>query len=176
MGFGDSRRIFPRNSPLLWYHPRLYDPGRGTFDIEAWGECFSHRRARQWKDASIGQAYYGIGVYIHCIDTYYVSGILAYMRFPLFDLPIEWDEAKNRTLIRTRGVSFQEVLLAMEDERNILDMFTHPNVKAYPHQVMLVVKINNYACAVPFVQDEKKVFLKTIYKSRKLNRIYLSNK
>ena len=98
------------------------------------------------------------------------------MRFPLFALPIEWDEAKNRTLIRTRGVSFQEVSLAIEDEKNILDMFAHPNVRAYPHQMMLVVKIKNYACAIPFVQDGKKIFLKTIYKSRKLDRIYLSNK
>ena len=97
------------------------------------------------------------------------------MRFQFFDLPIEWDEAKNRTLIRVRGVSFEEVVMAIEDAENVLDLFPHPNAKAYPHQMMLVVKIDNYACVVPFVQDEKKIFLKTIYKSRKLNRIYLSN-
>lgn len=98
------------------------------------------------------------------------------MRFPFRDLPIEWSAEKNRQLIRTRGVSFEEVQQALEDDANILDIFPHPNKAAYPNQTILVVNIRNYAYAVPFVQDERKTFLKTIYKSRKFTSTYLPNK
>ncbi len=94
------------------------------------------------------------------------------MRFP-FNLPIEWDWGKDRVLMQERGVSFQDVAEALHDEANILDIFPHPNRKSYPHQTILVIKVRNYACAVPFVSDETKVFLKTIYRSRKFNEKYL---
>jgi hypothetical protein len=97
------------------------------------------------------------------------------MRFPFDILPVEWDEKKNRMLQRTRGVSFQDVEEALNDETNILDVLPHPNRTLYPHQSILVVIIRNYACAVPFVYGEKKIFLKTVYKSRKFHEKYLSN-
>ena len=77
--------------------------------------------------------------------------------------------------MRTRGVSFEDVVLAVGEEGSILDIFPHPNQEAYPHQIILVVRIKDYAYAVPFVADDEKVFLKTMYRSRKLNRVYLHN-
>jgi hypothetical protein len=43
----------------------------------------------------------------------------------------------------------------------------------YPNQKMLIVNINNYAYIVPFVRDEKYIFLKTIIPSRKMTKKYL---
>lgn len=48
------------------------------------------------------------------------------------------------------------------------------NQKQYPGQQILIVEINNYIFLVPFVEDDEKIFLKTIYPSRRFTRIYLS--
>ena len=49
----------------------------------------------------------------------------------------------------------------------------HPNKARYPDQQILVVNINDYAYAVPFVEQGQERFLKTIVPSRKLTRLYL---
>ena|SRR3989344_2182077 len=96
------------------------------------------------------------------------------MRFPFRDLPIEWSEEKNRQLMRTRGVSFEEVQQIIEGNQ-VIDVIPHWNPKKYPNQFALVVVLQEYAHIVPFVRDDKKVFLKTIYPSRKANEKYLSD-
>ncbi|MCK5725139.1 MAG: toxin, partial [Gammaproteobacteria bacterium] len=56
---------------------------------------------------------------------------------------------------------------------DVLDVVQHTNQKRYPNQQILVVEINNYAYLVPFVEDDKGKFLKTIIPSRKATRDYL---
>ena len=86
--------------------------------------------------------------------------------------PFAWDEVKNLILKRERDVSFEEVLTAI-DEGGLLDLLEHPDRKKYPHQRIFVVNIGGYAYLVPFVEDEEKVFLKTIIPSRKATKKYL---
>ena len=88
--------------------------------------------------------------------------------------PYDWDEEKSRLLKRTRGVSFEEVVFHA-DNGDLLARLDHPNPK-YAHQQILVVRIDNYVYAVPFVEDEERYFLKTIIPSRKLTRDYLQGK
>lgn len=87
----------------------------------------------------------------------------------------DWDQDKNEVLKRERDISFEEVVIAIFEGR-VLDDVKHPNKKRYPNQRMLVVNIDNYACLVPYVEDAKKVFLKTIIPSRKATKKYLVNK
>jgi len=47
------------------------------------------------------------------------------------------------------------------------------NKEKYPHQKVLIVKMNDYVYAVPFVEDGKTWFLKTTIPSRKETRRYL---
>ena len=49
----------------------------------------------------------------------------------------------------------------------------HPNKKAYPNQKMFIISYNEYAYLVPFVEDEVKIFLKTIIPSRKATKMYI---
>ena len=84
----------------------------------------------------------------------------------------DWDEVKNLILKRERGVRFEAVLTAI-DEGGLLDLLEHPDRKKYPHQRIFVVNIGGYAYLVPFVEDEEKVFLKTIIPSRKATKKYL---
>jgi len=83
----------------------------------------------------------------------------------------EWNEEKNNTLIKTRNVSFQKVITIISKGK-ILDVIRSKNPK-YKHQKRYIIKINEYVYVVPFVEDEDKIFLKTIYPNRKLTKKYL---
>lgn len=85
----------------------------------------------------------------------------------------EFSEEKNCRLIIERGISFEEVIAAIE-EGSLLDVIPHPNSQKYPNQKIYVVNINDYICLVPFVRKDKEtVFLKTIFPNRKLTKQYL---
>ena len=94
------------------------------------------------------------------------------MRWSFHDVRIEWSEAKNRELMRARGVSFQDVERAIEENR-VIDVIPHWGKKKYSRQQAIIVSLNGYIHVVPCVTDGEKVFLKTIFPSRKVARKYL---
>jgi len=87
------------------------------------------------------------------------------------DATLSWSEEKNRWLRKVHGLGFEEVEAAIEDRR-ALDNFPHPDSIKYPAQRMLIVRIGDQVCVVPYVVDGKTKFLKTIYPSRKAKRRY----
>lgn len=84
----------------------------------------------------------------------------------------DWSAEKNARLQAERDVSFEDVLVAI-DAGALLDVLEHPDQKKYPRQKIFVVAISGYAYLVPFVEDEEKIFLKTIIPSRKATQQYL---
>ncbi|MDO8492311.1 MAG: BrnT family toxin [bacterium] len=84
----------------------------------------------------------------------------------------DWNEEKNILLKAERGVCFEDVILAVE-EGKLLESSDHGNKKKYPNQKILIVEIEGYAYTVPYVEDEEKVFLKTIIPNRKATKRYL---
>ena len=88
----------------------------------------------------------------------------------------EWNSAKNQLLKRERGISFEDVVFAI-NSGNLLDVVSHPNDVAYPNQSIYVVKANDYVYLIPFVTNEDETrFLKTIIPSRKATKRYLRRK
>ena len=83
-----------------------------------------------------------------------------------------WDNEKNETLKRDRGVSFEAVVFHIE-QGDLLDILQHPNQQRYPGQRLFIVNIAGYAYLVPFVENETEVFLKTVIPSRKATNTYL---
>ena len=83
---------------------------------------------------------------------------------------ISWDEEKNGILKATRNVSFEQVESEILNNRVLKD-FKHPRPK-YKNQSMIIVEIDGYICQVPVVKTKDEIFLKTIFKSRKYNKIY----
>jgi hypothetical protein len=83
---------------------------------------------------------------------------------------VRWSEEKNRELEERRGISFDRIAALYEKEEfeAILKHETRPN------QQILVMQIDGYTWAVPFVieEDGQTLFLKTAYPSRKLHRRY----
>jgi hypothetical protein len=86
---------------------------------------------------------------------------------------IRYSLEKNELLKSHRDIGFEDVILALESG-NLLDDIEHPNKEKYPNQniFIILIKIKNYVYLVPYIEDEKSIFLKTIIPSRKMNKKY----
>jgi len=97
-------------------------------------------------------------------------------RHTLYDISyvkyFSWSPEKNRLLQTSRGISFEEVVFHVE-KGDVLEILEHPNQEKYSGQRITVVNIEGYVYLVPFVEDDREVFLKTIIPSRKATRDYL---
>ena len=83
-----------------------------------------------------------------------------------------WNEEKNELLKEERQISFEDVVFYIE-QGFLLDVLEHPNQEKYQGQKIFVVQIDEYVYLVPFVEDEREIFLQTIIPSRKATRKYL---
>lgn len=83
-----------------------------------------------------------------------------------------WDETKNEKLKAERAVGFDEIVFLIA-RGDLLDVLEHPNQQGYRGQRIFVVRRDDYVYLVPFVEDERVVFLKTIIPSRKATAQYL---
>ena len=77
---------------------------------------------------------------------------------------IKWNALKSERLKRTRGVSFEEIIAS-----KLIGIRKHPRRE---DQKILVYEHKGYLWAVPYIIEEGRIFLKTIYPSRKLMKIY----
>ena len=86
--------------------------------------------------------------------------------------PFRWNHKKNEALKTQRGISFEEIVLAVEAD-GLIDELRHTNLDKYPNQSILVVALDAYAYLVPYVEEPDYYFLKTVIPSRKASRDYL---
>lgn len=86
--------------------------------------------------------------------------------------PINWNSTKNQQLIAERGISFEDVVFCIQQGR-LLDDVEHPNSDKYPDQRVFVVNIDDYVHLVPYVENQKEIFLKTVIPSRRATKQYL---
>ena len=87
--------------------------------------------------------------------------------------PFRWDSEKNDQLKQERGVSFEQVAVAVETG-GLLQIVPHQNPVKYPRQKIMIVEIDGYAYLVPFVEEKDHFFLKTIIPSRKATRDFVA--
>jgi len=76
----------------------------------------------------------------------------------------DWDEEKNQWLIDNRGISFEFIKECIENDCVIGNI---PNHSLCEHQKVLLILIEDYIYEIPYVEDDKKIFLKTAYPSHK---------
>jgi len=87
-------------------------------------------------------------------------------------MAFHWDESKNEWLKRERNISFERIVVGIE-EGHLIDVLEHPNTTRYPNQWVLVVEIEGYAFCVPCIPEkEGDYFLKTVFPSRRYTRHY----
>ncbi|OGT46058.1 MAG: hypothetical protein A3E82_08035 [Gammaproteobacteria bacterium RIFCSPHIGHO2_12_FULL_38_11] len=83
----------------------------------------------------------------------------------------EFCSEKNEKLKAERGIDFNEIIYCMNNG-GLLDVVQHHNKEKYALQQFYVVDVNGYIHLVPFVQNGDRVFLKTIFPSRKHTKKY----
>ncbi|HXT83768.1 MAG TPA: BrnT family toxin [Verrucomicrobiae bacterium] len=83
-----------------------------------------------------------------------------------------YDEQKNLKLKKERGISFEDIIIAIKDGK-ILDIIPHHNKKKYPNQMIMVIDIDKYVYLVPYIEVQDSLILKTLFKSRKFTKLYL---
>lgn len=84
-----------------------------------------------------------------------------------------WSPEKNQLFLKERGITFERIVFAIGsgDELAVLE---HPNQEKYPGQKISIVQVDDYVYAVPFIENDTEIFLKTIIPSRKATRQYRS--
>jgi len=87
--------------------------------------------------------------------------------------PFRWSPDKNDLLKQERGVSFEDITVAVEAGA-LLEIVPHQNSKKYPRQKIMVVEVAGYAFLVLFVEEDDHFFLKTIVPSRKATRGFIA--
>ena len=87
--------------------------------------------------------------------------------------PFRWSPEKNELLKTERGISFEEITVAVEAGA-LLEVVPHPNAAKHPRQMVMVVGVAGYAYLVPYVEEDDHFFLKTIIPSRKATRDFIS--
>jgi uncharacterized DUF497 family protein len=87
---------------------------------------------------------------------------------------INWNPDKNQQLIEERGISFEDVVFYLQQDA-LLDDIKHPNADKYPNQRVFVISIDGYVHLVPYIEDRKEIFLKTIIPSRRATKQYLGD-
>jgi len=85
-----------------------------------------------------------------------------------------WNPEKNQSLLVERGISFERIVFEIAGG-NELAVLEHPNQEKYPGQKISMVQVDDYVYAVPFIETDAEIFLKTIIPSRKATRQYRSN-
>lgn len=84
----------------------------------------------------------------------------------------DWNDEKNELLKKIRGVSFEQVELAIASG-DLIDRLKHPNPSKYPDQQVFLIKIDDHIYSVPFVEDDEKIFLKTIIPNSSATKMYM---
>lgn len=87
----------------------------------------------------------------------------------------EWNEEKNSSLKKIRGISFEEIVFCIENG-GLLDSYEHPNKNKYPNQSIFVVQTEDYVYLVPYVEEETYYFLKTIIPNKDARIRYTEGK
>lgn len=90
-------------------------------------------------------------------------------------IQIRWNIEKAialRTDKTRNGIGFEDCVIAIEEGR-ILDDLPHPRRQ---NQRILILEINDYAYVAPYILEDKGIFLKTVFPSRKHYIKYLLNK
>ncbi len=84
---------------------------------------------------------------------------------------IRFNQDKNELLKLRRGIDFDDIAEIIKHNKQIKTI-KHPNKEKYPKQRIFLVKVRKHIYAIPFIEEEEYIFLKTIYPSEKYTKIF----
>ena len=71
---------------------------------------------------------------------------------------INWNKEKNILLKTERNIDFEKVAEIIMNG-DIIDDIEHPDKLKYPNQRIFVIDIAHYIYLVPYIENEKEIFL-----------------
>ena len=80
-----------------------------------------------------------------------------YNVLPLGMQMFDWDQKKNEWLKQERKISFEQVVLSIE-EGGLRDIIEHPNQARYKGQRCYIVELDDYIFVVPYVKMKDSIF------------------
>jgi hypothetical protein len=83
----------------------------------------------------------------------------------------KWNSVKNAWLKKNRGISFEEILLDIQNGK-LLGKVDTPKPEKYPGQKIYIVDHDGYCVLIPHIEINDIVFLKTLFPSRVATKIY----
>ncbi len=83
----------------------------------------------------------------------------------------QWDEEKNKWLKAHRSISFEEIAIRIES--GYLVTVLENDKPQYAGQFIAVLRIDDYAWAVPYRDSEDGKWLITAFPSRALTKLHL---
>lgn len=96
--------------------------------------------------------------------------IFTVMNINLENVLFDYNSDKNNILLKERWVGFEDIIIYAKSW-NVLDIIKNPSCN-FDNQYCMIIKIKDYIYMVPFVRDKNLFFLKTIFPSRKFNKLY----
>lgn len=87
-------------------------------------------------------------------------------------MEFRWSDDKDAWLREHRGVSFEDIVVAIETG-HLLATRRHHSGFAYAHQEIYYVEIDGYVYMVPFVRESESIFMKTVIPTRKGTKEFL---
>lgn len=87
---------------------------------------------------------------------------------------IRFSQEKDELLRKTRQIGFKEIINALKNNK-ALKVIENPNKKKFPNQRLLLININKYVFVVPYVENRREIFLKTIYPSKKYTKKFIKS-
>lgn len=85
----------------------------------------------------------------------------------------EWDYAfdpeKNAWLTRSARGQLEPIIALIEGGK-LIHVLERPDKERYPNQLLYEVDVDGYVYIVPVIKDGRRLFLKTIFPSRKATR------
>lgn len=79
---------------------------------------------------------------------------------------IKWNLEKAQRLENERNIKLERIAVLISEKKffGILD------VSSRPGQQMFILDYEDYTVCVPFVESESEIFIKTAFRSRKINK------
>lgn len=77
-----------------------------------------------------------------------------------------WSYEKANFLKKERGLEFEKIAILIEENNYI----AIADVPSRAEQKMFILDYEDYIVCVPFVENEREIFLKTAYRNRKMNK------
>ena len=84
----------------------------------------------------------------------------------------KWNLEKNKSLMKDRGVCFEDVVITIYEDKTI-DTIKRPNNDKHSEQSICIVELMGYVCIVPYVKNDVDNYDDVLFETKLAAKNYL---